>query len=179
MPLAVDSVGRLTFNYSITNINRVNASNRTAEVTQQEAVVESNNNNNNERINFLELPKEEVKSLFFNQQESQLTRDILNTFATNINDTQRSPFTFNNIDTFQRLIDERESQQEAEINNEYNEFLDERESQRRAEINNENNEFLDERESQRRAEIDNDNNEFLDERESQRRAEIDNDNNEF
>ena len=98
MPLTVSSSGNVNFDYSIANANRVDAT-RVIETSQEQR----NAQETPAQIPFREAPRAEVEALFSNAQEAQLNRDILNTFASSQNTTQRREFSFDDIDTFQRI----------------------------------------------------------------------------
>jgi len=97
MPISVDSSGGVAFDYSIRNVNKIDSTNNIE--TRSEEKQESNKTQTQVRQ---ELPKDEVEALFFNRQDSQLTRDILNTYASNQDSSNEISFT--NLDAYEKLL---------------------------------------------------------------------------
>jgi len=106
MPLSIDSARSSVFDYSTANVNKTNTSRDVTEEVKKEVLVKSDN----EQRPIHELPKEEVEAIFLNRQDSELNKVILNTFASQQNKEEKSQeFSFDNIDTFSKKIEESES----------------------------------------------------------------------
>ena len=101
MPLTVDSSGGPSYDYSIAHVNRVNDKKNVEEIPKKEV---------NEAVvnkEFREASREEVEALFSHRQDTQLTKDILNTFAKK-SDTPSSEFTFDDINSIHNLVEQDE-----------------------------------------------------------------------
>jgi len=108
MPISIDSSGGAALDYSVKNVNKVDATTNTQ--IPQEEKQQSNNTQPQVRQ---ELPKEEVEAIFFNRQDSQLTRDILNTYASNQESTNEISFT--NIDAYEKILKNSEPELNREL----------------------------------------------------------------
>ena len=106
MPLTVDSSGGAAFDYSAANVNRTNATKNKIEETPEKKIAEPHE----EQRATQELPQEEIQALFSNRQDSQLNRDILNTFASNRSDEEHSEFSIDNLDTLHKILEKNESE---------------------------------------------------------------------
>jgi len=109
MPISVDSSGGVAFDYSIRNVNKIDSTNNT-EIRPEEKQ-ESNKTQTQVRQ---ELPKDEVEALFFNRQDSQLTRDILNTYASKQDSSNEISFT--NLDAYEKLLQNKQPEREPTQN---------------------------------------------------------------
>jgi len=107
MPISIDSSGGVALDYSIKNVNKIDNTKK-VEIPSEEKQ-QSNNTQTQARQ---ELPKEEVEALFFNRQDSQLTRDILNTYASKQDSTNE--ISFSNIDAYEKLLENDEPLPEIE-----------------------------------------------------------------
>jgi len=107
MPISVDSSGGVALDYSIRNVNKIDNTNNT-EIRPEEKQ-EANKTQTQVRQ---ELPKEEVEALFFNRQDSQLTRDILNTYASSQDSSNEISFT--NLDAYEKLLQNTQPEREPE-----------------------------------------------------------------
>jgi len=105
MPLSVDSTSGLAFDYSTANINRTSESHEIEEEIPAQESIEPE-----VQREFAEAPQEEVDAVFSNTQDAQLNRDILNTFAQDSSNNRGAEFSFSNIDTFQKLLEQSEPQ---------------------------------------------------------------------
>jgi len=106
MPLTIDSSGGVAFDYSIAHTNRANdATSKMQEIPQKEITQEVIEKRVTQR-----LDKEEFTAIFFNRQDSQLNRDIINTFASKQRDDENAEFAFDNIDTFKKLLEKSDAQ---------------------------------------------------------------------
>jgi len=109
MPISVDSSGGVAFDYSIRNVNKIDSTNNT-EIRPEEKQ-ESNKTQTQTQVR-QELPKDEVEALFFNRQDSQLTRDILNTYASKQDSSNEISFT--NLDAYEKLLENKQPEREPE-----------------------------------------------------------------
>jgi len=109
MPISVDSSGGVAFDYSIRNVNKIDSTNNT-EIRQEEKQ-ESSKTQTQTQVR-QELPKDEVEALFFNRQDSQLTRDILNTYASSQDSSNEISFT--NLDAYEKLLQNSQPEREPE-----------------------------------------------------------------
>ena len=109
MPISVDSSGGVAFDYSIRNVNKIDAT-KNREIAPEEKP-ESNKTQTQTQVR-QELPKEEVEALFFNRQDSKLTRDILNTYASN--EGSKSQISLTNLDAYEKLLQNKQPVSERE-----------------------------------------------------------------
>ena len=113
MPISVDSSGGVALDYSNRNVNKIDSTKNT-EIRPEEK--QESNRTQTQTLVRQELPKEEVEALFFNRQDSQLTRDILNTYASKQDSSNEISFT--NLDAYEKLLQNKQPEPEPTQNTE-------------------------------------------------------------